>query len=304
MMTPEVIYSMRNMNLLAVPAAVLDIIGSMQLAPVAQVFPKKPGFKKPNYVPSEKAGSWRSDAIVMMKKMEFKKDDPDFEVIVGITNKVSAASLSESANKVIDILKKRADDQVFRLRIVTLLFDRGVSMPFYSKLVANMFELINVQVPVIRDDLQFSCSLESFNKMFDQSETIMCPSSEDADYEDKLCKWAKMKEIRRGFGMFITELHIRNLVDESVILGAMNMAADELEESVRKPVDKTLSESVDQLVTLLYETCKIVITRYGKEHPIVKLLMDRSKHILSIPKAEAPCMGMRSKFKLEDIQKL
>ncbi len=290
------------MNLLAIPSQVMDIISSMQLAPVAQAYPNKSKFKK-SYIPAmsaDRVSTWRNEVLISMKKMEFKHDDPDYNIVVGITNKVSSASLSASVCRIVDILKSRLEDE-FRLRIVTLLFDRGVSMPFYSKLVANMFELIHVQIPAIRDDLQFSCSLESFNKMFEQSETITCPSTSDPEYADKLCKWTKKKDVRRGFGMFVTELHMRGLVDEDVIVNAMKMATDELEETVRKPADKTLSETVDQLVTLLFETCKIIVTRYGKEHPIVRLLVERSKYILSIPKLESPCLGMRSKFKLEDI---
>lgn len=307
MITPTELYSLRNTTLLDVPANVLDIIASMQLAPVAQVFFKKMGYKKPDkhhhtVVPLDKQ-SWRNDVVTSMKKLEFKDGDVDYELIIGITNKVAGSTLSASVSTIIDILKKR-NDNVFRLRVVSLLFDRGVSMPFFSKLIANMFELINVQITEIREDLQFSCSIDSFTNMFDQSKTVTHPNTTDPDYEDKLCIWSKKKEVRRGFGMFVTELHIRGLVDEDVILGAIKMATDELDDLLHKPTEKALVETVDQLVTLLYETCKIIITRYGKDHSLVKLLFAYSKKTTAMPKADTPCMNMRSRFKLEDLQKL
>lgn len=303
MMTPTDIYALRTTNLLPVPPNVLDIIMSMQLAPVAQVYHKKTTFKKAPHAACDRASTWRSDVMISMKKLEFKHDDPDYNTIVGITNKVSAASLSSSANSIIDIMKLHKDDE-FRLRIVTLMFDRGVSMPFYAKLMANMFELIYAKIPEIREDLQFSCSLESFHRMFEHADTVTCPDFEDPEYDEKLCKWAKKREIRRGFGMFATELHVRGLIDEEVIVGAIKVASDELEDIVRKHSDKLLSETVDQLVTLLYDTCKILITQFGKEHPTVKMIVDHSKRICAIPRSETQCMGMRSRFKLEDILKL
>jgi hypothetical protein len=104
--------------------------------------------------------------------------------------------------------------------------------------------------------------------------------------------------------MFVTELHVRGLVDNEVIVEAIKVATDELEETVRKHNDKIMSETIDQLVTLLFETCKIINTRFGKDHPTVKMITAYSKKLCDIPRADTPCMGMRSRFKLEDIQKM
>jgi hypothetical protein len=302
-MTPTDIYALRTTNLLPVPEQVLDMISSMQLVPVAPVYPKKSAYKK-HTVTSEKASSWRSDVIVSFKKTHFKHEDPDYNVILGITNKVSSSSLSSSIETISEILMKRKEEQDFRLRIVTMLFNRGVSMPFYSKLMANMFELLHSKFSEILDDLQYSCSIDCFHKMFEHSETLTSPSFDDPDYDDKLCKWVKSRELRRGFGMFVTELHVRGLVDNEVIVEAIKVATDELEDTVRKHNDKTMSETVDQLITLLFETCKILKTRFGKDHPTIKLITDYSKKLCEIPRSETPCLGMRSRFKLDDIQKL
>lgn len=302
MLSPSMMYSLRTTNLLDVPPPAIDVISSMQLAPVPQVYYKKTAFKKHTSTHVDHTASWRTDVVVSMKRMEFKHDDPDYVTVNGIINKVSTTNISTSVEKITEIVKTRKTDE-FRLRVVTLLFNRGVSMPFYSKLIANVFELMHVQVPEIREDLCYSCSLDTFSKMFEQSDTVTCPALDDLDYDEKLCKWVKSREIRRGFGMFVTELHVRGLVDEDVIVGAIKYATEELTETVRKHSDKMLSETVDQLVTLLFETCKIIVTRFGKEHPIVKILVDYSKQLCSIPKTDTPSMGMRSRFKLEDIQK-
>ncbi len=304
MMNPSEIYALRNTNLLELPSIMMDIISTMQLTPVAQIYTKKPGYRKHTFAgpPADRTSSWRADTLTQYKKLDLKAADPEFGSVMALCNKVSTSTVGFAASEIVKIIRSR--DQDFRLKIVAMMFNRGVSMPFFSKLVANLFELLHRDIAEIKEDLHFSCSIDIFNKMFDMGDTIVCPSTMDTEYDDKLCEWTKKKEIRRGFGMFVTELHIRNLVDEDIIVGAMKMASDELIDLVRKPVDLRISESVDQLVTLLFETCKIIITRYGKEHPIVKLLGDTTKTILTIPKSNAPCLGMRSKFKLEDILKL
>lgn len=300
MITPSELYALRTMNLLPIPATVMDTIASMQLVPVAQVYSKKPaGYKKPFIASS----SWRSEALIALTKTEFKsKDDPEFDTVRGIMNKIVASTVGRGTAEILEIIKKR--DQMFRLRIVALLFDRGVSMPFFSKLIANVFDILFKDLPVLKDDLQFSCSAEAFDKMFDQSTTLVCPSSSEPDYNDKLCKFMKMKELRRGFAMFVTELHIRGLVDEEVISHSVKAASDDLSSLVANADDKALVENVDQMVTLLFETCKVISTRYGKEHIIVKMIQQKAREIVAMPKTNTPCLGMRSRFKLEDTIKL
>lgn len=300
MITPSELYAFRTMNLLPIPASVMDTIASMQLVPVAQVYSKKPaGYKKPFIASS----SWRSEALIALTKTEFKsKDDPEFDTVRGIINKIAASTVGKGTAEILEIIKKR--DQIFRLRVVALLFDRGVSMPFFSKLIANVFDILFKDLPVLKDDLQFSCSAEAFDKMFDHNTTLLCPSSSEPDYDDKLCNFMKMKELRRGFAMFVTELHIRGLVDEEIISHSVKAASDDLTSLVAKPDDKALIENVDQMVTLLFETCKVISTRYGKEHIIVKLIQQKAREIVAMPKTTTPCLGMRSRFKLEDTIKL
>jgi hypothetical protein len=125
--------------------------------------------------------------------------------------------------------------------------------------------------------------------------------SSDPDYANKLCAWTKKKDIRRGFGMFVTELHIRGLVDEDVIRSATTTTLDDLFEMIRKPTDRTVTETVDQLVTFLFESTKVLVTRFGKEHSIVKLVSAKAREAYATLKDSTPCLGMRSRFKLQDV---
>ena len=295
MLTPTDIYTLKNTSLLPLPQVVQDMIATMQLAPVAQVFAKKP-YKK---VTADRSSSWRTEIVVTLKKTEFKHDDPDYDAILAMTNKVAASCVVARAADIAAIIGKR--DEAFRMRIVTLLFNRGVSMPFFSKLIANMFEILFATIPVIKEDVQFSCSIDTFNKMFDQNDTVVCPVSSDPDYANKLCAWTKKKDIRRGFGMFVTELHIRGLVDEDVIRSATTTTLDDLFEMIRKPTDRAVTETVDQLVTFLFESTKVLVTRFGKDHPIVKLVSAKSREAYATSKDSTPCLGMRSRFKLQDV---
>ena len=296
-MTPAFLYSLKMTNLLTLPKTVQDVISTMQLAPVSLPYAKKQNFKKfvqHKKPTAETEDNWRREVLVELKATIRNKDDPDYEGIIGHVNKVVVSNLAEKANAIYDILKKRQDDKVFRMRAVNLMFDRGVSMPFYAKVMADMFEKLVEKFPDVRDDLQVYCSIDTFNNMFDQTKTIAFPDVSDAEFEDKVCHWNKQKEIRRGFGIFAAELHVRGLVSEDLIHDALVSAMSDLEENIRKPANKLLSESIDQVVTFMFEVSKLL----GAENGVI---VKEAKKIAAIPRTESPSLGMRSRFKLEDL---
>jgi hypothetical protein len=267
------------------------MIAAMQLAPVAPIYIKKP---KKLVARRPTDDSWRRDIIVELKATLRQKDDPDYETIGAIVNKVVASTLKDKTKTVVEIIGKR--DQTFRMRIVNYVFDRGVSMPFYAKLLADMFAILCESIPEIHDDLQIYCSLDTFHKMFDQSKTISFPdltAMSKTEFEDALCVWHKQKELRRGFGVFAAELHTRGLISETLLHEAVETVISDFEENIKKPKNEVVSESVDQVVTLLSEMSKL----FGKDD---RFISDKAKQILAIPKTDTPCLGMRSRFKLED----
>ena len=158
-----------------------------------------------------------------------------------------------------------------------------------------MFAQLCEALPAVHDDLQIYCSLDTFNKMFDQSKTISFPdltSMPKQQFEDELCTWHKQKELRRGFGVFASELHTRGLISENLLHEAVDTVLSDFEENIRKPKNEVVSESVDQVVTLLSEMAKL----FGKG----SFISDKARQILAIPKTDTPCLGMRSRFKLDD----
>lgn len=290
-MNSTLLYSFRSAVHLPVPSTVLDMIAAMQLAPVAPIYIKKP---KKLVARRPTDDSWRRDIIVELKATLRQKDDPDYETIGAIVNKVVASTLKDKTKTVVEIIGKR--DQTFRMRIVNYVFDRGVSMPFYAKLLADMFAILCESIPEIHDDLQIYCSLDTFHKMFDQSKTISFPdltAMSKTEFEDALCVWHKQKELRRGFGVFAAELHTRGLISETLLHEAVETVISDFEENIKKPKNEVVSESVDQVVTLLSEMSKL----FGKDD---RFISDKAKQILAIPKTDTPCLGMRSRFKLED----
>ena len=291
-MNSTLLYSFRSAVHLPIPPSVLDMIAAMQLAPVAPIYIKKPKkFALQRRSPAD--DSWRRDIINDLKATIRLKDDPDYEAIIGIINKVVKSTLDEKTKTIAETIGKR--DQTFRMRVVNFIFDRGVSMPFYAKLLADMFAQLCEALPAVHDDLQIYCSLDTFNKMFDQTKTISFPdltSMPKQQFEDELCTWHKQKELRRGFGVFASELHTRGLISETLLHEAVDTVLSDFEENIRKPKNEVVSESVDQVVTLLSEMAKL----FGKG----SFISDKAKQILAIPKTDTPCLGMRSRFKLDD----
>jgi len=290
-MNSTMLYAFRTTTHLSIPSAVLDMISAMQMAPVAPVYIKKPNYKKfaQHRKPSEM--EWRRDIIAELKATIRTKDDPDYEAIQGIVNKVVASNLKDRAKTISDTITKR--DDAFRMRSVNYLFDRGVSMPFYAKLLADMFAQLCEAIPAVHEDLQIYCSIDTFNKMFDQTKTIVFPLLSEPGFEDKVCTWNKQKELRRGFGVFAAELHVRGLISEDLLHEAIDTVLSDFTDNIKKPKNEVVSESVDQVVTFISEMSKL----FGKETTFIS---DRVKVLVAIPKTETPCLGMRSRFKLED----
>lgn len=295
LLSTSIMYSFKNKHLLDLPAGVMASISAMQVSPVAPVFIRKPnaGGRKPIKKTAENDDNWRREFIAELKAKPRDKDDPDYEKIIGLINKVVSSTLIEKTKTISETIGNRTDDNGFRMRVVNFVFDRGVSMPFYAKLLADMLVLLSNEIPAVHEDLQIYCSLDTFNKMFDQSKTIAFPDSSQPDFEDKVCAWNKQKELKRGFGVFAAELHTRKLIPDSLLHEAAGVVLSDLEENIRKPKNETISESVDQTVTFMVEMSKL----FGKE---TMLLSNKASDILKIPRSESTCLSMRSRFKLED----
>jgi len=303
MITPEMIYAMRStITKLMITDAMRAIISDMQVLPVAPVYNRRPaaprirrgfsGGAAASSAASEE--TWRRSAIVAIRRAPRVKDDADYERIIGLVNKVVASTVEDKAKTIHEIVKTRGDDPTFRIRILNFIFDRGVSMPFFAQVLADLIAALCKRLPEMVEDLAVYCSVDTFEAMF-QEATIIFPKRDDVSevsYDDRVCAWNKQRELRRGFGILALELYSRDLVSEEMISGAISTATDDLEENVRRPKDAVVIERVDQSINFMGELVKFLGVR------VVKEKVDR---ILAIPKTDTPCLGMRSRFKLQDI---
>jgi len=305
MMTPKELYDYETKmtEMLDIPDAVRAVIAGMQALPVAPVYVRRApvaassrGGSRQQVSAADAEASWRRSAIHAIKNSTRQKDDPDYEKIIAIVNKIVEKTLIEKTAEVVAILATR-DDQ-FRVRVVNFIFDRGVSTPFYAKLLAGLVKGLCEAIAEVEGDIAVFCSLDTFNVMFG-GETIPFPKASDVSelsYDDRVCAWHKHREIRRGFGVFALELFSRGIVSEDMIADSIKTATDDLDETVcYVGEDKTtMTERVDQIVTFMTEVVKVV------GNHVVKTQIEK---ILTIPKTETKCLGMRSRFRLEDLLK-
>lgn len=303
-MTPKNLYDYeaKMTEMLEIPDAVRAVIAGMEALPVAPVYVRRApaagaGRGQARAVPVSAAdaeASWRRSTIHAIRNSERQKDDPDYEKIIAIVNKIVDKTLAAKMAEVVGILGTR--DAEFRVRVVNFIFDRGVRTPFYAKLLASLIKGLGAAIPAVEEDIVVFCSVETFNVMFG-GEIIPYPKSSDEAYDDKVCAWHKHREVRRGFGVFALELFTQGIVSEEMIADSIKTAIDDLEETVCNEdaaVKTEMAERADQIVNFMTEVVKVV------GNNVVKTQIEK---ILTIPKATAKCLGMRSRFRLEDLLK-
>lgn len=297
-MTPQELYSLRTTNLLPLPRQVQEVIALMQLGPVQQGFIKKPKYPKQQRRPQDGTPqNWRDAAISEVRRQTRERADPDYDEVFGMLNKITKATYEKFMGLILEIMTKKAEDHVFRLRIVNLIFTKGVESAMFSELFANMLVALNEHDAEIAEDLKISCNLDAFTALYSE-EIVMLPTPDDPTFEDAAIRWTKQKEKRRGFSRFMTELFLRNLVTEDVMRGAIQTMLDDIRESVNTQRTPTTEEYVNQLASFVFDTSKLL---KGKEiaTPIKSVTTDLVANAKTLP-----CLPMRAKFKLEDAQKL
>jgi hypothetical protein len=307
-MTPKNLYDYEATmtEMLEIPDAVRAVIAGMEALPVAPVYVRRApaaGAGRAHAAAARAAvpvsaadadASWRRSTIHAIRNAPREKDDPDYEKIIAIVNKIVDKTLVAKTAEVLGILGTR--DAEFRVRVVNFIFDRGVRTPFYAKLLASLIKGLGAAVPAVEEDIAVFCSIDTFNELFG-GETIPYPKSSDEAYDDKVCAWHKHREVRRGFGVFALELFTQGIVSEEMIADSIKTAIEDLEETVCNDdaaVKTEMAERADQIVNFMTEVVKVV------GNHVVKTQIEK---ILTIPKASAKCLGMRSRFRLEDLLK-
>lgn len=231
--------------------------------------------------------NWREAALVDAVRKVREKDDPDYDEISGAINKLNKTNYTKLMTDVLSKMKAR--DEKFRLRVTTLLFDRGVRQTFFATLMADAYKDIAAAHPDALQDLAIQTSL--FDKLYDTENVTIVPAVSDAGYNDAIVAWTKQKETKRGFAVYVSELYSRGLVPEETMMGFLKTVFDELVSSSKTAKTSATEEHVDALVRFL-----------GAVAPKVPIKTSIT-NVLAVSRTETPSLNMKSRFKLEDAAK-
>jgi hypothetical protein len=234
------------------------------------------------------ADNWREAALVDAVRKVREKDDPDYDEISSAINKLSKANYTKLMTAILEKLKAR--DEPFRLRVTTLLFDRGVRQTFFATMMADAYKDIAAAHPEALQDLATQTTM--FDRLYDTGNVTIVPASTDPGYDEAIIAWTKQKEIKRGFAVYVSELYSRGLVPEDTMMGFLRTIMDELGASIRTPKTNASEEHVDALVRFLFAVATKV--------PLRALIAS----VLTVPKTETPSLNMKSRYKLEDTAKI
>jgi hypothetical protein len=278
------LYSLRSAPRPALDEAIRMIISKLKIS-------FKPSFRRPTFkrAPAEETTNWRELALLSVHRKVREKDDPDYDEVNAFLNKLTKQTYDKMMVAIMDKLDKR--DSMFRLRVTTLLFDRGVTQTFYAALMADAYKDIAGAYPDARQDLLVQVMM--FDTLYDSANVTIVPTTTDPSYNDAIIAWTKQKEKKRTFAVYVAELFSRGLIPQELMSAFVKTIADDLKESVRQAKTPAAEEHVDALVRFVFAVAAKV--------PEVK---DPVKQVLAIPKPEAPCLNMKSRFKLDDSLKL
>ena len=274
------IYSNRATLTRPLPAEIATL-----LARLATSF--RPTFRRPlrREPPPVQNDNWRTNVLVEVARKVRDKDDPDYDEINAFLNKLS----KQTYDKLLTAIKTKlaARDAMFRLRITTLLFDRGIKQNFYASMLADAYNDIIKSHEDARQDLAVQIGM--FDTLYETTAVVIVPSSTDPTFNDMIIAWTKQKETKRGFAVYVAELFTRGLLPPGVMETMVRQVVDDAKESMRLPKTPQGEEHVDHLVRFLAAIA-----------PKVKLVKELAIGLLAVPRAETPCLCMKSRFKLED----
>ena len=128
-------------------------------------------------------------------------------------------------------------------------------------------------------------------------QTIVFPSNDSPDFDDKVIEWNKQKEKKRGFAKFIMELFENGVIPENSVLTVLKEVIVEINETSRQPQNKQTIENVKLFSVFLFESSKIL------KGTIKDYLKESIESFIAIPKDEVPSLNMFSRIKLENALK-
>jgi len=285
--TTQMIYSVRYLPH-KLPESILNRLLELPTVPAPyKVFRGGGGGKKP--VVND---NWRKDAYVNIVRMVREKGDPNYEEINGCLNKVAQSSLFKLTDKIIEILNK--NDEMFRLRVITLIFDFATRNDISSTLMSQILKRISDAIPASLEDVK--TQIEMFPEVYNMNNTLVI-NSKEGDFSDNRCEYVRLRNQRKEYASFMMKLVLQGLVDISVAEDWINKMLGEVVDLVKQPKTDQSEENVVQIVEFLFQvSSKLTSNMVTLKEQIAGSL----KAILAIPRTELPSLNMRTKFKIED----
>lgn len=238
---------------------------------------------------AEQETNWRERILVEMVRKVREKDDPDYDAVNSLINKLTKQTFDRMSADILAKIESR--DGLFRLRVTTLLFDRGIRQTFYASIMADMYKGIVAKFPDAHNDLE--TQMQMFDTLYDMKNVVSVPHSSAPGYDEAILAWTKQKDTKRSFAVYVAELYSRGLVPAATMDTFVRTIAEELKEGVRATKTSATEEHVDSLVRFLFAVAAKV--------PAVKVVV---RELLAVPRTETPCLNMKSRFRLEDALKL
>jgi hypothetical protein len=292
MVSSALIYSVRFGTKITLPEGIQASIAKLRLVP-ASYRPVRPIRSKNVYRKRDDSDNWRTRAIADCVRKVRETDDPQYDEMFSIFNKVASQNLDALSQQAIGILKAR--DEQFRLRVTTLLFDKAIKGSAFAGIMADLAKHLNSVIPDVSDDLE--AHVQMFGTLYDMSGTLTFPKVSEPDFEDKVVAWSKQKDVRRGYARFLTHLYSRELVSGQALQESMQKVITDLNDTLVQPKSEQSEENVTQFADFLFEIAKLLKPTAVELRGLIQSSVDT---ILKKPRADLPSLNMRSRFKLED----
>ena len=290
------IYSVRFGDKLPLPGSVQDNIAKLRITAAAYKPVRQPSKNYSRHHRNDSSGNWRVKSLLGFVSRIKDGDDKDYHNIFSMLNKVGPANITTLSNEANEIISKR--DEEFRLRISTLLFNKAITESMFASVMSDFAKRLNDVNSEIREDLILQAKM--FPTLYDINVTLTYPLSTEPDFDNKVVEWMKQKEKRRGYAKFLTQLFIRDMITEEIMVSSMGNVISEMKTVARQPRTDQTDENTTQYVDFIYESSKLLPATAITLRNIVKLNISE---FLVVPRAELPSLGMRSRFRLEDALK-
>lgn len=288
-MNSAMLYSLRFIQKIDLPEIIKQNIAKLRLVPAS--------YRPARYVKKVvEQSNWREKVLVEYVRRIRETEDPDYDQMFAIFNKVAKANLDPLSQEAVGILKKR--DQEFRLRVSTLLFDKAIKGSFYAGIMSELAVKLNSAIPEISEDLCAQASM--FGTLYDMSGTLVFPRADEEGFEDKIVAWSKQKDVRRGYSRFLTHLYTVQLIPSKILHESMQKVLGDLDDTVVQAKTELSEENVTQYADFLFEIAKLLPKTAVELRGLIQTRVDA---VLKRPRSELPSLNMRSRFKLEDTYK-